>query len=420
MNKTKLIQEMVAFIQYYGHTATEEAVGKILDTWETNKASLINLLRKHPYWNEEALAVVFDSDYIREKNEAGARYALEKMYHVAYDFAVQDKAGILRNGIDIMYRNYSQYIESDDMERLRRMENPWQIKIGTKRSRAMGAMIKAAGVEEVEEYRRWFSDYSDCVNPMQIRRHTIASLHPMDYLTMAFGNNWSVCTTPDKRNKRNTKKMSRGDHCSGLLSYLMDSSTLIFYTLPFEYEGGVYWSQDKVFRALYHYKDGLLIQNRLYPDPPSSQQPQQIREIMQKIIMDCYGEANLWKLKRASSNVLSYVKTIGTHYPDYKRDMGEYSGKEYEVSVSVSKMIPTEGVVVEVGHEVYCPNCGTIHELHKFLNCIDCVPKGLLHDFDYDLWNRIYGHREEETLDDDEQDEDDDFDLLLVAQLTSP
>ena len=48
--------------------------------WEINKMPLIELLRKHPNWNEEAKAVILHSDINRSANIIEAFYAVDCIY----------------------------------------------------------------------------------------------------------------------------------------------------------------------------------------------------------------------------------------------------------------------------------------------------------------------------------------------------
>ena len=43
-------------------------IDKIFDVWKENKAPLMNMLRKHPNWDEDRKMVKFSTDYHREVN----------------------------------------------------------------------------------------------------------------------------------------------------------------------------------------------------------------------------------------------------------------------------------------------------------------------------------------------------------------
>ena len=52
----------------YGHENTINGVSAITDTWDTEKHSLREHLRKHPHWNEEQQAIILKSEYSRDFN----------------------------------------------------------------------------------------------------------------------------------------------------------------------------------------------------------------------------------------------------------------------------------------------------------------------------------------------------------------
>lgn len=66
----------------YGYEPRESAVQKIIDTWKENKKELLDHFRKHPNWDENALAIVLkDSEYDRPFNKK----ALDDFYTWSVD-----------------------------------------------------------------------------------------------------------------------------------------------------------------------------------------------------------------------------------------------------------------------------------------------------------------------------------------------
>ena len=66
VSETDKLYEFIDRLQYYD--VSRDAMDNIIDAWATRKAWLINLLRKHPNWDESQMAVVFSQNYDREIN----------------------------------------------------------------------------------------------------------------------------------------------------------------------------------------------------------------------------------------------------------------------------------------------------------------------------------------------------------------
>lgn len=175
-------------------------------------------------------------------------------------------------------------------------------------------------------YEKEYASYSDAINPIKVRRHTVISLNPIDYLTMSFGNSWSSCHTIDRGNLRRIKAQNhtstfRGMCCGGCLSYMLDSCSAVVYTVDSEYKGDHLELEPKINRNMIHFHNGIMIQGRMYPqsfDYGAEDLYEQFRNIEEKVIADCIGTPNLWKYKGGTGecrNVISGTK--GNNYEDY-------------------------------------------------------------------------------------------------------
>lgn len=210
------------------------------------------------------------------------------------------------------------------------------------------------------------SEMADMISPLKYRRHTVISVNPLDYLTMSFGHNWASCHTIDKENRRRVDgEHYSGCYCSGTLSYMMDTSSLIFYTVDEKYNGNEFEMEDKMQRCVFYInKDGnLIVQSRVYPDGRDNGDKslaKQFREVMQKVISDCTGQPNFWTVKKGTGECCKYVCTEGTHYPDY----AHYD----DCNVSVRQNTTTEYTKIYVGHQPIDPDTGCIHNEQEYLN----------------------------------------------------
>ena len=238
---------------------------------------------------------------------------------------------------------------------------------GQKVSRIINKLCKMLGIDKDPDYNREFAKYADAINPLAIKRHTILSVHPVDYLTMSFGNSWASCHTIDKENKRNTPgEHYRGCYSSGTLSYALDNSSFVFYTVSKEYTGNEYELQDKINRNMFHIGEDKLIQGRVYPQSTDGESGiyRKIREIAQKVIADCLGVPNMWTNVKGTGECNSVNYSYGTHYRDYE----SYSDCNVSYLKGDGDEAPNKKRII-IGHDPICPACGDTHE---YAECVEC------------------------------------------------
>lgn len=236
---------------------------------------------------------------------------------------------------------------------------------GQKVSRIVGKVCKLTGLDKLEDYNKEFAKYCDAINPLTIKRFTILSCHPVDYLTMSFGNSWSSCHTIDKNNKRDMANGYQGQYSSGTLSYGLDESSFVFYTVDKGYTGNKLELEPKINRNMFHIGQDKLIQARIYPQVSDGETGlyKQIREIAQKVIADCLEVPNMWKNVKGKEECSARVTSKGTHYKDYVNfsDCNVSYLKSEDDYINFNKII--------IGHEPICPKCG---EWHNWAGSVEC------------------------------------------------
>jgi len=239
---------------------------------------------------------------------------------------------------------------------------------GQKVSRIVNKICKSIGLDKHSDYNREFAKYSDAINPLTIKRHTVLSCHPVDYLTMSFGNSWASCHTIDKKNRREMPDDYSGCYSSGTLSYMLDGSSFVYYTVDKEYNGNELELQDKINRNMFHMGEDKLIQARVYPQSTDGETGiyRQIREIAQKVISDCLEVPNMWKNVKGTSECGSMIYSYGTHYRDYKSF--EYCNVSY--LKGDTEDINRNGI--KVGHNPICVNCGDNYDWAEAVECEGC------------------------------------------------
>lgn len=240
---------------------------------------------------------------------------------------------------------------------------------GQKVSRIVNKVCSLLGIDKYDDYNKEFAKFSDAVNPLSIKRHTVLSCHPIDYLTMSFGNSWTSCHTIDKTNKRDMPNSYRGEYSGGTMSYMLDGSSVVFYTVDAKYTGNQLELEPKINRNMFHIGENKIIQARVYPQSNDYTDGiyTKIRNIVQKVIADCMGKPNLWKLRKGIEECAEVTDTIGVHYKDYLSfDSCNVSYLKLDDSGSVNT------TKIKIGHNPICPCCGKTHDSEENIECYDC------------------------------------------------
>lgn len=362
--KEKLIKEVQEVFNRYDLSNTYDAVKKIIDEWYGNKLPLISLFSKHKNWNPNKFFIHFDTTISRDVDMEAVK---EFFFWVGSQTLITKSLAALRNYEKTSIDSAMQKIIAEDYPQLK-------INSGLKTSRATNKILTYLGINQFSDYEKRYAKYSNAVNPLEIVRHTIISLNPVDYLLASNGNSWSSCHTIDVNNPNGYS----GCHRSGTLSYMMDSSSIVVYQVDKEYDGNDLELQPKIIRQMFHYKDGVLIQGRLYPQCNDGKNSQYvpIRAIMQSLIAECLDLPNLWQKKGGTSICEQYISSIGNHYYDYIY--------QQECNVSrIVELIPTgeDTRCVPIGHESYCIVCGESYDISGALHCSDVCENG--EEWDY-------------------------------------
>lgn len=355
----------------YGLPSKEDAVNKVIDEWEYNKAGLMQLFSKHPNWNPEKFQIAFDTTVDREVDERKVCRFFNDVYEkVRGKIEWTDTLQALRYYTSSTINNLIEGYAKEDYPDLR-------ITKGQKTSKAVNKILKYLKVDEMmgtyvdrevtkKVYDRAFAAYSDAINPLQIVRHTVLSCHPVDYLLMSNGNSWSSCHTINKNDRDSGYS---GMRCSGTVSYMLDGTSFVFYHVDESYSGDALELQPKIIRQMFHYENGVLVQGRLYPQTNDGKNSLYVptRAVVQKVLADCLGLPNLWRKKGGTDVCNSYINSYGTHYRDYI----------YQSECNVSRiidMIPegNDERKVHIGHNPICFLCGREHSRESWLYCDSC------------------------------------------------
>lgn len=280
--------------------------------------------------------------------------------------------------IDMLCDVNGQFLSEKDAEEFNKWMPDLKAKAGQKFSRLIGKFGKLTGFDQIKEidpnngrdygWNRRFAMVADSINPINYERITLISVNPLDYLTMSFGHGWASCHTIDAHNKRNGSHAYHGMYMSGTMSYMLDSSSVIVYTIDNKYEGKDFWNQDKINRCVFCLGKEKLLQSRCYPDGRSISDGEegdatiadQFRDVFQRTVAECWNVPNLWEVRRGSEYCMDYTRSYGTHYKDYVC---------YEDGVMCFLKGSEDKTYIDIGHNPICPYCGEEHDKTESLCC---------------------------------------------------
>ncbi len=349
-----------------------EGVEANLNAWRENKAPLVELLRRHPNWNEQELAVVFDFSEHREIDRDSVDENKFEMMMLAQEAGLSNEdLSDFQAALDSATADYATIPAASRLETIR---TRGRIKCaeGQKASRIINRLCVKFGLDQyqtqkvqgehgdnpitvtVKPYNAVFARLADSLNPLQITKTGILSVHPCDFLEMSSQRNtWQSC-----------HRLNGGGYRAGCLSYMGDDVSMVFFTVEDNVKGDFYHAA-RLTRQIFCYKDGLLLQSRLYPSNENETR-KLYRGIVQNAIALCLGVPNLWSVKSKPDESRPFLETMkdALHYPDY-----EYS---YGV-VSLLNGAPTEQKLV-IGSRSLCTCCGQPHNDTSSLKCATCKP----------------------------------------------
>lgn len=346
----------------YGKVYDDDGVMANLRAWERNKRELIGILRKHPNWSEDALAIIFEVEDIREINKADVDYCRTVLSALAYAVEISDDdRRAFQAALQTACNAYAKTITNEYSAKEVKDLTGVNCAVGQKTSRVINALCRKYGIDKHADYNTRFAALADTLNPLTVKKKALLSVHPGDYLQMSNRNNsWSSCHC-----------LEDGGWQAGTLSYMNDSVSMIFYTVDDKITTE-YHNAPKRSRQVFAYANGMLLQSRLYPKTHDENLRENYRNIVQKALAECLGVPNLWTLKKEHDDVQKRVETDddAMHYADYT-----YSN--YKANVSLLKAVQIdEDDKIHIGHTAYCVCCGEALCENNNVNCCDCEDDG--------------------------------------------
>lgn len=90
MDKKQIVSDVEMVLDRHDQSYSHSEIVGLVNRWAANKGSLIELLRKHPNWDENSMAVVWDYDSCRDIDETTYR-AISTYLSSAYETFVSDQ-----------------------------------------------------------------------------------------------------------------------------------------------------------------------------------------------------------------------------------------------------------------------------------------------------------------------------------------
>ena len=346
---------------------TPEGVAANLNTWRESKTPLVELLRRHPNWNERELAVVFDFSEDRKIDRNAVDESCFEMTQLAQMAGLQD--GELQDFTAALEAATADHATVPDAGRLETIRQRGGIKCaeGQKASRIVNRLCLHFGLDRyetdkvtlgpdgapvtrrVKPYHAAFARLADSLNPVRIPKTGVLSVHPCDFLEMSSKKStWNSC-----------HRLNGGGYRGGCQSYMGDGVSMIFFNSIREN----FYQAPRLTRQIFCYRDGVLLQSRLYPDNNSDTR-KLYRGLVQRTIAQCEGAPDLWKTYTGADDVRPFLQTAerSLHYPDYIHGYGV---------VSLLKASSGNKPLM-IGSRTLCTCCGQPVAHHADVKCGVC------------------------------------------------
>ena len=379
MDIDALKREMEEVITSYGYDGREKdtdyevtdyGLQCILDEWMDNKAELISLFERHPQYNGNGQIVLSDTSYHREVDRNGV-YAFYSKYFGTEWTGCCWVGKYFPTEVCEWFPNWytGKTVNASILNNLNDHTPELKAREGQKMSKVVRKLCKIYGVDKVDGFERDYARFSDAINPLTVTRYTVLSVNPIDYLLMSNGNSWSSCHTIDKTGRVCVGESYHGMYSTGTMSYMLDGTSFVVYTVSSDYNGNEWELQPKIQRNMFHYQEGKLCQGRLYPQctDGDSGEYTAIRAIVQRVMADCLDIPNLWYVRKGTDVCADFTYHKGTHYRDV------LSFEDCNISFVGTKETHKEVGSIMIGHNPICPKCGEEHTDRENIMCKECV-----------------------------------------------
>lgn len=385
-----LVDTMMRLFTKYKIRNTEHGVCKMLDTYFTNKQPLIDLFAKSPnYVGNMRIVLDIEMERAVDGNEVDAfcKTFMEKVKADSVILKMVDSEGktredyltnlgckltpdefskketkkliesissfapngattesvhnseLLQSFFQRCFGNYHLTTVDRECSLVRcakeSLPTPVTLPHGMKTSRAFNKVCNTYGIDLLPNYNKLFAKYADMVSDLKRKLKFFISLNPLDYLTMSFGVSWQSC-----------HNLRAGGWRGGTVSYMLDSTSFITFVhneIPTKCEEG------KIYREMFHYYNGNLIQSRIYPS--SNDGARDLYDFFGSLVCaelaKLENKTNLWDRRNTYNE--DYIKgNQSAQYPDYSHHI---TNAHYMLEGS-------KRAAITIGAQRICAYCG--------------------------------------------------------------
>lgn len=396
----RVTSDMCEVLDRFNYSYSRYIIKKYAWDWYNAKHDILELMRNHPTWDEDRLAIIHNTAIHVDREPEHVYRAYTDIIeligsHKAGDARLYDIVHALRGLRSLAFaRDEETTLKPHHVTRLEAYftsELFALVKTGQKVTRLVRALLKEAGYLDISvptlqewtdangEYHSRMVDHGiewhlarlgDAYNPPKGKRTFYLSIHPVDYLTMS--------PNPSHHLFNSCHRLGHNDdggcYHSGCFSYLGDGSCLIMYTTDTPEERIIERKTHRQCIFIDSLRRGFL-SSRIYPTVDS--QPtiyREYRNVAREIWSACTGYTGSYYALEPrqpfdDNGYLYYIDEVDDprHYPDYS----EHYNSLFRYSIPTN----TEPCTINIGAEVVCLNCGEPID-DQYLICSSCKSIG--------------------------------------------
>lgn len=362
----------------------ERGIRVNLERWNTQKAMLRAMFRKHPGWDEKEQAIFMNFQTERESDIDMASVAVYEIRNrLRHEVDPDSTSELTRTRIlylqcvtDVFTYGHPTLTKNDREALLTLTSEPTlnsmgakfkaSVKEGTRTTRILRKIIDACleGNDidiDKKALEQLFAKYADAITPKTITKTAVISLNFCDFLLMSNGNSWSSChyiNTHGLFHNSGDQETYRGMYRRGTLSYAEDDCSFLFYTVPAKLEEDNHLTP-KIDRMVCQYKSGYLITGKLYPNN-SRELSNKIRHLIQDTLASLVEVPSQWAVTRDVYSINKGIKTCEDrgHYPDYTYEHQNPTRSRLKPLVPTNEIDEYAPPIMTIGYPGYCVCCG--------------------------------------------------------------
>lgn len=373
------------------------------------KAGLIEILSRSPYWQEEILAVRYPLLQKEEIPWEKVRVSLLRYFCMEHNISERVFLIILstlkKTLVEVALESGSSAYMNNEIgevftqeEYMKYIFTPcgrgWETK---KPSRILMACCKKLGLVDNNDFNSWFTRIADLLS-MKSPKYLYISVNPVHFLSMSNpkgqkGRHQDIMTSCHSLNITERNRQEGRDDCTyaaGNSGYARDGVTMIAFTCPSGREKNCLNSL-KTNRQLFHYEDGVLLQNRPYTtrtnesyggaeDIGQFPESNQFRLAVEEVISTGLNMENKWRKADYSDYYCKFLKHSDFRgFADWNvHRFLKLCNMVYLKAIVNTSDIEEKDVLMTIGEDGLCLECG--HSLSYANNnplCEDCYQQGI-------------------------------------------